>query len=575
MTPDIKCVGDTYHDNNNNNDNINANHNDKVQAQATGELVELTNVDLEQQCCKRQSVDENVGIADMIGELGFYQIMLASLTTIRYILVAMMTNAGPMLAPEIDFWCSPSGQRTETVLNNTSLKNACEIAEAANRTYACTKWTYDTTKLGHSATDEFDLVCDRDWLRSALQSSISIGVVIASVVCGSFSDVNGRHFTMWACYVLSLVCGLASFLAPTYVTFIIARSLCTFGDIGIVASLYTMMVETLGNKHRGTVCLIVYTGWAAGVMVLPMSAEYFRDFRQLMLFTVTLHLCTLPWLMTTRESVRWLMVNGKLEEARNELQRIRSWNCCTQSSQATTSSLKDMDRKFEIFKMRYVKGIDLSKLGQKKSIRMRICLSISGGLHKIPELFHGTAAALSTIAIIWVTFNSELLYMLFILINSDIGTNVQLNYFIGGCMETLATIVSIIIVNKITRRFSLSLVLIITASLCFILAFVNKQPVASVYVLNLAKLSISTLSSIVYVTTTELFPTNLRQTGFGLTSTLGSMGAVIAPFLRTELVNMIGMSNVMFILVICALSAAIFVPMFLRETKGQLADDVE
>lgn len=524
----------------------------------------------------------NVTMADIIGNFGPYQLSLTLLTLIRYICVAMMTNSGPLLAPTLDYSCSVPDSIVPLIATpkNETLKDflkmKCKIELSNGSYYECSEWGYSNSDYGITLTDTFNLVCERNFLRSLFQSIVSVGVVTASVVWGSFSDRNGRSFTIRVCFICSLLSGIVSYFADNFIVYAISRALCSFGDLGLVVSLSTIIVESLGNNNRGAICIIVYTGWAFGVMIVPWLTDYFRDYRQLMMFTIACHILTLPWLMTVGESVRWSLINGEEKEARAEVRRISKWNC-----KGDKESLVEVDRKFDKFKRKFapiagkIKALRESE-GTSMSWWRRMCTPIFGGLMKVRELFNSWELAVTTIALVWTTFNSELLYMMFIMINSDIGDDVKLNYLIGGIMETAATIISIIVISHVTRKFSLIATLVSTSSLCFVLAFVNDIPAVSVWILNAAKLSISTLSSLIYVTTTEVFPTNFRQTGFGFTGTMGSFGAVVAPFIRGELVSLIGMKYVMLILFILPLTAASIIPFFLKETKGvELSDDVD
>lgn len=532
------------------------------------------------------------GIADIVGEYGIYQLSLTIITFLRYVGVAMMTNTGSLLAPSLDYWCVLPGDIGSSVLVpenetlNDYLHNKCQV-DLINKTqpYRCEKWTF-SEDLGVTLTDTFGLVCERDWLRSAFQSTVSVGVVVASVAWGSFSDRHGRNFTIRVCFVFSLVMGLVSYLANDFLLYAAARALCSFGDLGLVVSLSTIIVELLGNKYRGAVCIVVYTGWAIGVMVMPWLTEYYKNYRHLMLFTVLFHALTGLWLMTIHESPRWLLINGKIDKAKLELKRVVRLQgkfialIPFQRSIETSIRLKEVDEKFEQIKPKYILIAERNRVLRLKeesgASKVKLCcLSFLGGLNKIGQLFKSFELVKTTMTLIWATFNCELLYMLFIMINSDIG-DLKLNYLIGGLMETVATIVSISMIAALRRKLSLTFTLSTISCLCLTLAFTHQLPSVSLWILNVTKLAISTLSSLVYVTTTEIFPTSVRQTGFGLSGTIGSLGAVVAPFIRAELTAMIGMTYVMIILFLLTMSSALTIPFLLRETKGvEIPDDVE
>jgi MFS family permease len=548
----------------------------------------------------QQVAGRQLYVSDLLGDYGNYQLFLTIITFVRYVCLAMMTNTGPLIAPELTFWCRLPQQTTSarvandvplsvssifgynqttdasynhqqtTTTDELLLKNKCTLELTNGTTYKCSHWTYDQSKTGVTITDAYNLVCDRDWLRSAFQSSISIGVALASVVFGALSDKHGRRKTMIFGLVISLLAGLVSCWAPNYLTYTLARSLCTMCDLCIAASLYTIIVETLGNKYRGIVCLIVTTGWSMGVMVMPWVTGYFRDFRKVMMFTVACHVITMPWILLVCESPRWLLVNGQIEMVQRDIRRICSlWN------RKSKQELAEIDAKFQLLKLRYLKSKPENEKQPDRHV-CRVLQALFGGFSKIRELFDSRELLITTMVFVWITFNSELLYMMLIFVNSDHNDNVKLNYAIGGLMESLATLISILMITSLTRRLSLSLTLTTISISMFGLAFTYNQPEISIYTLNIAKLAGSTLTSLVFVIVIELFPTSLRQTGAGVSSTLGSCGAILAPFVHNELSKLIGFGNVMLVLSVLPLTAAVLVPFFLRETKGvELADEFD
>lgn len=545
--------------------------------------------------------ETSITVTDIIGEFGLYQFSFTVVTFIRYICVAMMTNTGPLIAPDMDYYCQlPDdilqlhNKTTQFDANtnrqqqqvNLTVKNACEVwlgpgrlielttnsnGLLINNTYTCSHWSYNGSALGRTMTDEFELVCDRDWLRALFQSFVSIGVVLASLFWGTLSDKRGRYYTMKICFMVSLISGSVSFLAPNFITYALARCVCSLGDLGLVVSLATTLVESVGNKYRGAVCIVVYLGWGIGVMIMPWITDYFRDFRALMLATVLLHLGTLPWVMAKKECVRWLLINRRFEEAKLEVLRIVHWNKWRFFGELSQEERLIIEEQFELLKGRFEatnKVIEADHLDENKQQS-----PVIASFQKLQQLFESKQLSTTTLTLVWVTFNSELLYMSFILINSDVGDNLYVNYAMGGLMEILSALISCIIISNVTRCLSLASSLLCIALLCFILAFVYSDARIAVWLLSAAKLAISTLSSLVYVTATEMFPTDLRQTGFGACSTFGSMGAVVAPFICSQLVNLFGMHYILILFGLSSASAAILIPFFLRETKGvELAD---
>lgn len=557
------------------------------------QLVDLNN--LSNQFNKNNN-NNSITIADVIGEFGYFQLSLTTLAFVKYLCLAMMTHTGSLIAPDVDFWCNISNlddSTRELIVKTTTeyktydmldhnFKNKCQLELSNGSTYYCTSWYFDHSKYGKTLTDSFNLVCEQDWYKSLYQSIVSVGVIMANIVWGSISDRYGRKLAVQICFLWSLLFGLVSCFVDNFFIYSFSRALCSFGDLGLVVSLVTIMVETLGNKYRGAMCIISYTGWAFGVMVMPWLTEYFMNYQTLMMFTVVCHLVTLPWLLiTVQESARWSLVNGYIDEAKTELHRISAWSHFFKSDQERQLANREVDLKFNQLKQRFAILSEKKKLEKKLyeanwSKTKTICMSMFGGLSKLRELFSNKELIIVTFTMIWITFNCELLYMTTVLVNSDIGNNIKLNYAIGLVMECIATVVSVGMISIWPRKLSIISILLTTSLLCFVLAQTHHVESLSIWILNLDKLSVSTLTSVIYITTTELFPTNLRQTGFGLTATLGGLGSVVGPMLRGEVKKAIGMTGILYILAALPITAVLIIPPFLRETKGvELSDDVD
>lgn len=526
---------------------------------------------------QRQEDAKSATLSDVVGKFGCYQFLIILYSFVRYVCEAMMTNSGTLMAPDLEFWCQLPANHTidefSKPLNESAsdyLKSKCQLEFKNHSIYDCSKWSFNTTLSGSTMTDYFQLNCDRDSLRSTFQGTISIGV-LASVLWGSFSDRHGRNLATRICFISALIFGLISYFTSNFYVFTLARCLCTFSDAGLVLSLTTIVVETVDAKHRGHVCIFVYTGWSMGVMIMPWIVEFFRDYKQLMLFTVICHLFTMPWIwFTVGESIRWLLVNGRFDEAEREATRVCAWN----RMDLDRAKYKQMSSKYHrIGENRRIK-LQLQKGNWSKS--KLLLVSVFGGLSKVKQLFLSRELTIITLAMAWVSFNGELLYMVTILINSDIGNNIKLNYAVGGLMEILASFAAGFMIASLSRKFSLVLTLFIVSAFCFALALFHQMPAVSIWILNVAKFAISTLTSTIYVIITEAYPTNLRQTGIGFTCLLGGSGAILGPFMRKELVDLIGMTWVIVILASVPLTAILVTILFIKETKGiELADDLD
>lgn len=188
---------------------------------------------------------------------------------------------------------------------------------------------------------------------------------------------------------------------------------------------------------------------------------------------------------------------------------------------------------------------------------------------RVNRLFRDKQLMICVFTIVWTTFNSELLYTSFIIINLEVGEDVYLNYILGGCMEALAAIVASLLLSYSPRRVSLIAFWLLISLSCFGLSLAHIDSHWAVWMLALAKFSQSSLSSIASVAAYESFPTFLRQSGSGLVFTLGMLGSVFAPLIFAEFDDHAGMDRVLMTFSFSSLTAAILIYLYLNETRNR------
>lgn len=65
-------------------------------------------------------------------------------------------------------------------------------------------------------TSEFDLICQKDYLRSSAISFMYIGVALGNLAWGMLADQKGRKFTMCTGWILGTFSTLGLYLSNSY-----------------------------------------------------------------------------------------------------------------------------------------------------------------------------------------------------------------------------------------------------------------------------------------------------------------------------------------------------------------------
>ncbi|KAH6945070.1 hypothetical protein HPB50_007017 [Hyalomma asiaticum] len=227
------------------------------------------------------------------------------------------------------------GNGTVSILNDT--------------TVPCASWEYDLGDNTKTMTSDFDLVCDRVWLRAASQSFYMAGLMVGNFVFSHLSDWYGRKRALVFMTPLPILASVVICLSSSFLMLNIGRFVASLGLGGILNTTYTLSMEVLSVRHRALGSFISTGGWTTGLLTLTGLAWLFRDW---MIFqgaiTVAAFGGVVNWFFLP-ESPRWLLAMGRYDEARKELERaVRKNKVTGVSVEAIIKEVKDkvsLDRK--------------------------------------------------------------------------------------------------------------------------------------------------------------------------------------------------------------------------------------
>lgn len=81
------------------------------------------------------------------------------------------------------------------------------LASGVHELIPCTSWEFDMSLIGKTILSEWNLVCDRLYLGSVVESCFLAGAGLGSVTSGWISDQHGRKNTLMAFASVQLVTG--------------------------------------------------------------------------------------------------------------------------------------------------------------------------------------------------------------------------------------------------------------------------------------------------------------------------------------------------------------------------------
>ncbi|XP_027953335.1 solute carrier family 22 member 7 isoform X1 [Eumetopias jubatus] len=371
-------------------------------------------------------------------------------------------------------------------------------------------WDYDRSEFSSTIATEappclslqWDLVCEQKGLNKATSTFFFAGVLVGAVAFGYLSDRFGRRRLLLVAYVSSLVLGLASAASVSYVMFVITRTLTGTALAGFTIIVMPLEMEWLDVGHRTVAGVLSGTFWTVGVMLLALVGYLIRDWRWLLL-AVTLPcapgILSLWWVP---ESARWLLTQGRVEEAHRYLLRCARLNGRPIGEDGLTQEALD-----------------------KVATRERVVRRPSYlDLFRTPRLRHISLCCM----VMWFGVNFS--YYGLSLNVSGLGLNVYQTQLLFGAVELPSKLLVYLFVHHAGRRLTQAGALLGTALALGISLLVTSGmgPWSTALAVTGKGFSEAAFTT-AYLFTSELYPTVLRQTGMGLTSLVGRLGGSLAP----------------------------------------------
>lgn len=431
-------------------------------------------------------------------------------------------------APSLPHWCARPPQlanwSTErwlmeavppTEVNGKTMPSRCDMYSVEvlvngtvsilnDSTVRCSSWEYDLGGNINTMTNDFNLVCDRVWLRAASQSFYMAGIMIGNFIFSHMSDWYGRKRALVFMTPLPLLASVVICLSPSFLMLNIGRFVASLGLGGILNTTYTMSMEVLSARHRALGSLISTSGWTTGLLTMTGLAWLFRDW---MLFQGVITIAALSsvvnWFFIP-ESPRWLLAMGRYDEARKELKRAVHKNKVTGVS--VEAIIKEFKDKISLDKLS--SKPTFTDLFRSRSIRITSCLL-------------SAKSVLDTLVYYNLTYSSILL------------GDPYLSFALVAAAEYPGRLLGVVFVNYLRRRTAY-ITLYVFASICSAAAIFVPTDASWALMSSalLAKMGLIAAHCVNVVQMSELYPTKLRTTAMGFTITTSRIGAILAPFTK-------------------------------------------
>lgn len=279
---------------------------------------------------------------------------------------------------------------------------------------------------------------------------------------------------------------------------------CTF------AGIYILGIEWVNSRYRVLGSTIISVSYPIGEMLLGIIAMYVHDFRYVIRILYAPGLLVFVYFWLVPESVRWLLVTGRVDRAVDTLKRIARIN----RKQLTPKII-------ELIKLRYSPDLiaknnpieNNSVIQSLYSIlkSKRLCLRFLNGCYQ------------------WIACCFSY-YGMSLLATHIPGENRYTSFIFVVAIEIPAILIALPLLDRTKRRVIMCSSFAIAAVSIVVTPIIpGEHPIIVLIFFMLGKASMTCAFTSLYIFTAEQWPTNCRTTVMNSCSMIGRVGAMLAP----------------------------------------------
>ncbi|XP_006875125.1 PREDICTED: solute carrier family 22 member 8 [Chrysochloris asiatica] len=454
-------------------------------------------------------------------------------------------SAGPWVLPtDLD-------GKAERCLRFVYLPNASLPNGTQGATEPCLDgWAYGINTR-YSIVSEWDLVCDSYKLKELAQSSFMAGVLIGGLVFGNLSDRFGRKIILSWSYLLLAASGCCTAFSPTFLTYLILRFLSGSSISGIILSSVILVVEWVPTQLRAILSTYVGYCYTIGQFILPGLAYIIPQWRWLQ-FTVSVpFFIAFLWSWWIAESVRWMVLSGRSSKVLKILRRMAAFN-----------GKKEEGEKLSL---------------EELKLNLQTEISLAKAKYSVVDLLRTPVIRRITFCLALAWFSTGFAYYSLAMSVEDFGVNIYILQIIFGGIDIPAKFITILSMSYMGRHTTEAASLLLAGGAILALIFVpsDLQTLRTVLAV-FGKGCLSSSFSCLFLYTSELYPTVIRQTGLGINNLWTRMGSMLAPMVKTLAEVQPFIPNVIYgVFALVGGSAALFLPETLNHPLPETIEDIE
>ncbi|XP_022107882.1 synaptic vesicle glycoprotein 2C-like isoform X2 [Acanthaster planci] len=399
--------------------------------------------------------------------------------------------------------------------------------------------------------------------KGVLSAIIFVGMLVGGYMWGALADINGRRRTLLFSLTTNAFFGLMSSLSQIYWLFLLMRFMSGVGVGGSIPVIFSYCGEFQPRQKRGMMISVVAMFWMAGnivaaalaLVVIPSDIGYSNpDGFSYNSWRIFVALCTLPALTSILtfflmpESPKYLLENGRADEALEVLKTVYSWNKWDDRANYPMETLKPSGRSRTLPTDHEGRGSWRDRLIESGE-NVKISFRMTAKLFQKPL----TWATVPLLLIIWtISFGYYGLWMWMpqLFLQSETGNgsvcnvspedvntttgglqpgdrSIYLDSFYTSLSNLPGNLVAIFLVDVLGRKTLMSASLLLSGVIVFFIWFVSTRLEVLIVFCCFGGVSVITWN-ILNVLAVEIYPTHMRSTAFGVQGVVNRVASIVS-----------------------------------------------
>ena len=417
---------------------------------------------------------------ERIGQANRTQLAQFALSSFAWFPAAFLTLTSVFTARVPDWVCAVEGtcSHAETGL-------PLEIGDMDRELW---KWVDPKSSI----VSEWDLVCSHEYKVQLADSIFFVGFLAGAGILGQVADSKGRVFGLYLSTSLASAGALFAAASNGYWLYFWCMCLRGFGCGGLGVASYVLCTEVLGIKWRAVLGIATQYYWSGGIALMAPVAYMMPRWRSFATFCGLHGLAYI--LLSCRfllESPRWYLATGQIDKAHEIMTHLAKGND------------KFSGRLPPLKQTRVVKGLNVTAVFPYPALRQRL------------------------VSMAYIFCVTSMVYYGLSLNVGSLSGSIYMNTFISGIVEFPSHAFAQVCVDILGRQKTLFL-LMGTAAVG-VLSSAMFRGSTQVLVSMIGRFGIAGSFNMIYLYTTELFPTIVRSSCLGTCSLAARVGGIIAP----------------------------------------------